>query len=438
VRAGIAAQALRAHRWAFLGPASTQLVAATVLSATLTTRVAVEGTPVAGDLLEALTAFALIAVYLTILLVGVTMNAAIAQQAQDIALLRAVGATPGRIRRAVAVEAAAVAFPAGIAGYLLGLLAGWAWLGSLVDHGLAPAGVRFTPELLLLPPILGVLVVTSAVGALIAAVRPARARPAVALADAATRRPRFTAVRVVLGLLLVAGGVTLSVSIADLAPDAAGDAAFFVMLALCVGVGLLGPFVLRATIVLARPLLRLAGGTGHLAADSVAVLSRSLSGALVPLVLAVAFAAVKIGVHTTTAHVTGRTGPAAEGWLDYSGTAIYCLFAAVAAVNTLVTVVVGRRRDLALLGLAGATRGRVLAVVVCEAGIVTLTGLVLAAGVAGVTLMPIVHTALGTWTPYLPPVTLAAGVLATAAVVAAGTVVPAALLTRRPPIGEIG
>ncbi|SNS69117.1 putative ABC transport system permease protein [Asanoa hainanensis] len=434
MRAGIAAQALRAHRWAFVGPASTQLVAAMVLSATLTLRLTVDGSP---DLLDALTAFALIAVYLTILLVGVTMNAAIAQQARDVALLRAIGATPGRIRRAVALEAAVVALPAGGAGYLLGLLAGWAWLGSLVDHGLAPAGARFTPEPLLLAPILGVLVVTSTVGALIAAVRPSRARPAVALAEAETRRPRFTAVRAAFGLLLVAGGVTLSVSIADLAPDAADDAAFFVMLALCVGVGFLGPFVLRSAVAVGRPVLALAGGTGHLAADSVAVLSRALSGALVPLVLAVAFAGVKIAVHTTTTHVTGRAGPAAEAWLDYSGTTVYCLFAAVAAVNTLATVVVGRRRDLALLGLAGATRGRVLAVVVCEAGIVTVTGLVLATGVAGVTLMPMVHTALGTWMPYVPTTTLAAGVLVTAAVVAAGTVLPAALLTRRPPVREV-
>ncbi|MDG4825840.1 ABC transporter permease [Asanoa sp. WMMD1127] len=435
MRAGIAAQALRAHRWAFAGPASTQLVAAVVMTATLTVRVSVPDAT--GDLADALTAFALIAVYLTVLLVGVTMNAAIAQQAMDVALLRAVGATPARIRRAVALEAAAVAVPAGVAGYLRGLLAGWAWLGLLVDHGIAPPDARFAPEPLLLPPVVAVLVLTSALGGLIAAIRPSRVRPAVALADAATRRARFTAVRVGLGLLLVAGGGTLSVLIAGLAADAADDAAFFVMLALCTGVGLLGPFVLRATIGLARPLLRLAGGTGRLAADSVAVLSRSLSGALVPLVLAVAFAGVKVAAHTTTAHVTGFAGPAAEVWLDYSGTAVYCLFAAVAAVNTLITVMVGRRRDLALLGLAGATRRHVLAVVICEAGIVTLTGLVLAAVVAAVTVTPIVRTALGAW-PYVPPATLALGVLATAAVVAAGTVLPAALLTRGRPVEAVG
>jgi putative ABC transport system permease protein len=434
VRAGIAAQALRAHRWAFAGPASTQLVAALIMTATLTTARSLP----AGEISEAMVAFAAIAGYLTVLLVGITMNAAIAQQSGDIALLRAVGATPARIRRAVALEAAVVAVPAGVVGHLLGLLAGWAWLGALVSHGLAPAGVSFAPVPWLVAPILGVLVATSAVGALVAAIRPARARPAVALADAATRRPRRTAVRVWLGLPLVAGGVTLSVLISNLAADAADDAAFFVMLSLCVGVGLLGPFVLRAAITATGPLLGLAGGTGRLAADSVAVLSRALSGALVPLVLAVAFAGVKVAFHTTTAHVTGRAGPAADVWLDYSGTAVYCLFAAVAAVNTLATVVVGRRRDLALLGLAGATRARLLAIVICEAGIVTVTALVLAAGVAGVTLVPIVHTALGTWTPYAPPLTVAAGALVTAGVVAAGTVLPAALLTRRPPIEAVG
>ncbi|GIF74003.1 ABC transporter permease [Asanoa siamensis] len=432
MRAGIAAQALRAHRWAFVGPASTQTVAATVLTATLTTALALRDHP-AAEISEAMVAFAAIAGYLTVLLVGITMNAAIAQQSGDIALLRAVGATPGRIRRAVAVEAAAIALPAGVVGHLLGLAAGREWLGALAAHGLAPADVRFAVVPWLLAPVLGVLVVTSVLGALVAAIRPARARPAVALADVATRRPRFTAVRVGLGLALVAAGVTLSVLIADRAAEAADDAAFFVMLSLCVGVGLLGPVVLRAAIAVTRPLTGLAG-TGRLAADNVAVLSRALSGALVPLVLAVAFAAVKVAAHTTATHVTGRAGPAAEVWLDAAGTGVYCLFAAVAAVNTLATVVVGRRRDLATLRLAGATRGRVLAVVICEAGIVTGTALALATAVAGVTLVPIVHSGLGTWVPYLPPAAWVTGILAAAAVVAAGTVLPAALSTRGRPV----
>jgi len=73
----------------------------------------------------------------------------------------------------------------------------------------------------------------------------------------------------------------------------------------------------------------------------------------------------------------------------------------------------------------------------CEAVTVLGTVLVLAAGVALATLAPITHTALHTWLPYLPVSHLALGVLGVAAVIAAGTVLPAAILTRRPAIESI-
>jgi putative ABC transport system permease protein len=41
-------------------------------------------------------------------------------------------------------------------------------------------------------------------------------------------------------------------------------------------------------------------------------------------------------------------------WLDYSGTALYPAFAAVDALSTLMTVIIGRRRDLTVIQFAGA------------------------------------------------------------------------------------
>ena len=105
--------------------------------------------------------------------------------------------------------------------------------------------------------------------------------------------------------------------------------------------------------------------------------------------------------------------------MDYSGTAIYAGFAAVAALNTLLTVTVGRHRDFAVTQLAGATRQRLIGVVICEAVIVVVTALALAAFVAAVTLVPLLASELDTWLPYMPAPYLAAGVLSTAAVVAA-------------------
>jgi putative ABC transport system permease protein len=175
-----------------------------------------------------------------------------------------------------------------------------------------------------------------------------------------------------------------------------------------------------------------------LAADSVAVRARALSAALVPLVLAVGFAAIKITAHTTAAHVRGIPDPAADVWLEYSGTAVYVAFAAVAAVNALVTLVVSRRSELAALRLAGATAGRVLAVLTCEAVVVTGTTLLAAAGVAAATLLPLLHGDLGTFLPYLPAGWLAAFVLGVFGLVALGMMAPAAVLLRRPAIEAAG
>jgi putative ABC transport system permease protein len=51
-----------------------------------------------------------------------------------------------------------------------------------------------------------------------------------------------------------------------------------------------------------------------------------------------------------------------------------------------------------------------------------------------VTVLPLLHTALGTWSPWLPASYLAAGVLGVAVLVVGGMAVPAALAMRRPPV----
>jgi putative ABC transport system permease protein len=445
MRSGLTWQALRKHRWGFAGPFATQCLAAAVITAMITTATSLSAPTLTAaerrlvdesDMADAAAAFIGTSIYLSILMVGVTMTAAIARQARDIALLRAVGATPGRIRRSVARQAALIAVPAATLGYGLGLGLGWVWLGLLVSHDVVPDAVGYRPVLFALPVVIGIEVVTSVVGALVSAVRPARVRPATALTETATRRSGGVVVRSVVGIVLLAGGVVLSVVLTRVGAEQADAGALFVILGMCVGVGMLGPVLLGITVRLARPLLRLAGDVGVLAADAMVARSRALSTALIPLVLAGSFAGVKVGFFSTAEHVTGVRPPAADLWLEYSGTTIFVAFAVIGAINTLLTVSVGRERELALMRLAGATRGRVLAVWACEAGLVLGTVIVLAAGVALTTLVPMVHTAFGSL-PYWPPAYLVLGVLGGAAVVAAGTVLPAVLLTRRPPIESV-
>ena len=121
-------------------------------------------------------------------------------------------------------------------------------------------------------------------------------------------------------------------------------------------------------------------------------------------------------------------------WTDYSGTAIYAAFAGVAALNCLVTVVVNRRRDLAAMQLLGADRRTLVRMTLVEAVVVSATATVLAAGVASITLAPMLYTSLGRWLPYFPPLVPVAGVVLMACIVIAGMVVPAAAVTRVAPI----
>jgi putative ABC transport system permease protein len=443
VSAGLTRQALRRHPWSFFGPVTTLTLGAALVSGALgaqrsfgdpdlspTVRRALDS----SDAVEFATIFVLLSVYLSLLIVGLTMGSTIARQSRDIALVRAVGGTPGRVRRAVATQAAVVAVPAALIGVPLGALAGRAWLGLLSGHGVIPAAVVFRPSPAALPAALAIAVGTGAAGALVAAVRPARVRPAQALTEAAVSRRTFGPVRTGLGVVLVLGGLVLSLAISDLPAGTAESLGLFVVLAMCVGAGFLGPALLRVV----APLARLLGPSGVLAADNVAVRARALSGALVPLVLATGFATIKVAAHTTAAHVHGAPDPPADVWLDYSGTAVYVGFAAVAALTTLITVMLSRRGELAATRLAGATRARVLGVVACEAVVVTATALMAAAGVAAATLVPLLHPSLGTWLPYLPATTLLTGIAAVAALVAAGTVLPAALVLRRPPIETAG
>jgi putative ABC transport system permease protein len=442
IGSGITMQALRRHRWAFLGPVAIQTTAAAVISAMIMTAWSINDlrhtVPVNPDIGDMTGVFIGVSVYMSILMVGVAMNLVIGGQARDIALLRAVGATPARIRRSAMLQAAIVAVPSSIAGYLLGTVFGAVWVSALRDHAIMPSRVVFHSDVAALFIVAAIEIGTSVLGALVASIRPARIKPAAAITDSATGRPRVGAIRTTLGLVLVCGGTVLAFVIANLDAANAGDAAFFVILALCIGVGMLGPIILKAAVVLTRPLTRALGGSGTIAADSVASMSRALSGALVPLVLAIGFAIVKVAMHTTAAHVTGTADAPADVWTDYAGTAIYGAFAGIAAMNTLITVMARRRRDLAVTRLAGADRRRLLGIVAVEAAIVLVTALVLACAVGGLTLAPMLHTQFHTWLPYLPPFYLAGGIALAAMVVAVGMLVPAAVLTRRRAIAVVG
>ncbi|XVQ85651.1 FtsX-like permease family protein [Microbispora siamensis] len=408
---GIARASLRSRPAAFAGSFVALLFASIVVSGStmlLATTTADGLSPAARARLEAgdiggLAAVLLIgSVYMSIFVVASAMGMAVVQQQREFAMLRAIGARPWQIRRAVVLQAVAAAVPAAVLGFALGAVLGRFGFQGMVDHGLVPPEVPFTFSWTALPAALAVAVATSAVAGILASVRMARLRPAQAVAEAATPRSGLGPVRTVLGVLAVAGGSGLSLVAARQTPDQAVQSAFLVLILFCAGVGLLGPRIVGPAAALASVLLRPFGQAAQAAMLNVRSQTRRYSAAVVPVVLAVAFGTTKIAMHTTAEHVTGSPGSPGGVWMDYAGTALYTGFAVIAAANALAVISHGRRREIALLRLTSAGPGQVRGVAAWEAVLVALTSLIVGGVVAVATLVPILRGTLHTTLPYLP------------------------------------
>ena len=196
-----------------------------------------------------------------------TMALAIAQRRREIAVLRALGATPRQVRRLIAMEALAVSLVAG----LLGLVAGRPFANVIVEHPRRSrrGGPAFAASDSPIPLVaaLGIGVLIGQVAVAAAARRAGRIPPAEALREVAVEHPRPGAARVAAGLALLLAGVAMSVVFSGF-----WAMSFAVLggLLLAMGTGLLGRWLLALpAAALAFPLRRL-GAVGMLAATGLA------------------------------------------------------------------------------------------------------------------------------------------------------------------------
>ena len=194
-----------------------------------------------------------------------TFSVVIAQRQRELALLRAIGATPKQVRRSVRLEGLAV----GVIGSVSGLV-----FGALFAKGLqlvlAAAGINLPGSgvVITLPTVLicvGVGTLVTVCSVLPAGRRAARTAPVEALRAAQTESPRLGTGRVVTGLVLVVGGGLLL--LAATAMDVPGRIIAASALGFMVGVFVAGPaFAQGLGRVLRRPLSAL-GFEGRLADD---------------------------------------------------------------------------------------------------------------------------------------------------------------------------
>jgi putative ABC transport system permease protein len=218
------------------------------------------------------------------------------------ALLRAIGATRGQVRRAVLAEQALLAMAGGLLGYLPGTALGALGVSALVAHGMLPAGssAASNPWFAVLACVINLPVCV--LSALLAARRAARTSPARAMREAHAERTRPHPVRVLLGLTAGAGVAVLSVvALHRSGPGAEAAMALPLLMAGMAAVALLGPVLVTATAAVVRPL----AGTGpaaRLALASIRRLPRRTGSAVIPIAMAVGMTGAIAFFNTSVAH----------------------------------------------------------------------------------------------------------------------------------------
>jgi putative ABC transport system permease protein len=201
-----------------------------------------------------------------VFIVASTLALAVQLRRREIALLRAVGATPGQLRRLVLSETLLLAVLAVGVGLIPTQLAGRRLLAAFAEHGLAAEHLVYHQSFI--PTLSGaaIAVLTSLTAALVAARGAIRVRPVEALASEDTAQPWMNWPRLVFGLLTLAGAVALALVTALVfdGPVAASTAAPSVML-WAISLSLLAPAVTRPVLwLLGRVAGVLAPRAGHL------------------------------------------------------------------------------------------------------------------------------------------------------------------------------
>jgi putative ABC transport system permease protein len=240
-----------------------------------------------------------------------TSALAVSLRGRRYALLRAIGATRGQVRRAVLAEQALLAAAGGLLGYLPGTLLGRAGVSALASHGLLPPGATDSASPWLLLAGCAADLPVCVLAGLAAAHRAARTTPAQAMRESHGGRRKLPVFRTALGLPAGAGLAALIAA----AGHAKGAAAQEQLLAplLLVGlavVALLGPVLVAAVAAAARP-LRATGPAARLALAGISAQPRRAGSAVIPVALAVGLIGAIAFSETSVAHATTTQSAAA-------------------------------------------------------------------------------------------------------------------------------
>ncbi|MGW4471305.1 FtsX-like permease family protein [Nonomuraea sp. NPDC004354] len=253
-----------------------------------------------------------IAVMVAVFVVSGTFALTVRQRQREIALLRAIGATPRQVRMMLGREALLVGTVAAALGLPLGVAVGDWMFGRFVSVGLLPD--TFTLAVGPLPMLAAVVagLATAWLAARAAVRRATRIRPTEALGEAAVEHRALGRGRMISGLAFLALGSGVTGLAMSMTGETAAASAGGIVLFLVTAAALLGPWLVRlAAGLVGGALGRASRVGGYLAVANTRVGAKRLASVVSPLILLMAFAATILFTQSTLGHAATRQ--AAEG-----------------------------------------------------------------------------------------------------------------------------
>ena len=234
------------------------------------------------------------------LVVSATISLTVRQRQQELALLRATGATPKQVHRMVLAETMAVGAVAALCGVILGSLLGNQIFDTSVSLGIVPDELVFQQDIIAFGGGIVATLVIVYVAAWFAALAAARARPIQALAEAAIPSAKVNPLRRTGALICAAATVLLAATTMFMPADTASAIGGPAVLTGAIAVALIGPEIMAFVADRFGPLIRrVAGRDATLAVINSRARAVAFAAALTPITLASAVALGNVYSETT-------------------------------------------------------------------------------------------------------------------------------------------
>ncbi|MGW2338642.1 FtsX-like permease family protein [Streptomyces sp. NPDC001685] len=217
-----------------------------------------------------------------------TVGLSVRHRRRELALLRAVAATPGQVRAMILAEVGLLSALAALVGVPAGLAATGRLRDELVERHFVPGTFTLQGGLLSGLAVTAAVALVALAAAWTAALRTTRIRPTEALGEAAVDKGLGGRTRLVSGLVFLAAGVSLIGLSGATGGDTALGAALGMLYTFVLAIALLAPWINQGAARLLTPVLRTVwGNSGYLAAANLRAGARGMVAVLTALVLSV-------------------------------------------------------------------------------------------------------------------------------------------------------